>query len=176
MALASDVCVEQVMRQLRDRYCLLRRLREPHYTPSAKDEPNWLRFAHKIIARDVNGADYAQWAYTECINTTRQPLAYPNQIRCDKLLNSYVASKSERADAVLLKIRLSIDILTHELKRGRDPYHIVDDRFLDLSPLFRYALARKAGLSAQAQQFEEMAELEMLGEPLLRQFLTTYLA
>lgn len=164
------------MHQLRDRYCRLRRLREPYYQASTKDEPNWLRFAYKILSRDVNGADYVQWAYTEVVNTTRKPFAYPNQVRDEKMLIRYIESKPEREEAVRLKIKLSIDMLMHELSRGRTPLDIVNDRFLDLSPLFRYALARKAGLGEQARQFEELADLEMLGEPVLRQFLTTYLA
>ena len=164
---------EQATREMRDQYAQLRRRTAPGFRHREKDEVKWTELAARLIASGLDVRRYVRWAYD--FYRVKHPEVFVPMITAPTTLVIYREQVPEPKEEKLLEIRLQLDTLKTQLALGRTAREVVEDRFLDLGPVFRYALAQRAEMPDLVARFKQAAEFELASEPLYRDFLSGFL-
>jgi len=165
--------VEQAVREMRDQYAQLRSRTAPGFRHREQDEAQWTELAKWLIASGLAVRRYVRWAYD--FYRVKRPEVFVSMITSAKTLAIYREQVPDPKEEKLLEIRLQLDTLKTQLALGRTAREIVEDRFLELGPVFRFALAQRAGMPDLVSRFKTAAEFEMASEPLYRDFLSGFL-
>jgi len=143
-----------------------------HYRMNAQDEVKFKKLAAKLLEAKVDAIHFLEWAFA--FYRTNRPVVYASQIVSPKTLQIYRDKIPDVSREVSLEISLQIDTLKTQLALGRDAWEIINDPYLELGGLFRYALALKAQLPELAARFKDDAELTMQQHHLYREFLSGF--
>lgn len=169
----DSTLVEQTVRELRDQYALLRKRTAPRFRHREEHELKWTVLAGQLIAAGLDARRYVCWAYD--FHRVNRPDVFVPMITSPKTLAIYRDRVTEPKEEKLLEIRLQLDTLQTQLALGREAREIVEDRFLELGPVFRFALAQRAEMPDLVARFQNAAEFEMASEPLYRDVLSGFL-
>jgi len=133
----------------------------------------WAKLAAYIADKPVIPSRYVRWAYHEI--RVEQPIPWPQQIAAPARVDAFLREERQYVDGEVMKIRVQLDILHHQLASGRTIQEIVEDDLLDLGDAVRYAVARKAGMADSAERLKRWADLDLLNEPVYECMLSSFL-
>jgi hypothetical protein len=144
-----------------------------HYRMRQEDIDKFEKLAERLLSEGVDAVHYVEWAFD--FYRVNRPVVYASHIASPKTLQIYRDKIPSVTREVSLEISLQIDTLKTQLALGRDAREIIDDPYLELGSLFRYALAKKARLPELAARFKDDADLTLRQHQLYRDFLSGFL-
>lgn len=166
----NEETIERAVVEMKELYVRLRGLTSRAAGHAAHAEQKWYALAAELLSRGINPRRYIRWAYD--FYRRDHPDVYANMITSLKALRAFTSLHEDYEAEMRLAIRLQADTLSKQLELGRSPREIIEDVFLDLGPVFKYALARQHGLARYEEQLRGAAELEMACEPFYRQLVS----
>ena len=165
----NNEVIERAVVDMKELYTRLRGLTARNVGHSSHHEKKWFALAYELIARNLNPCRYIKWAYDFFRRTN--PDVYVTMITSPKILLVFLTEHPNYEAEVRLIIQLQADTLNRQLALGRSPQEIIEDSFLELGPVIKYALALSHDVPAYAERLRRAAELEMASEPLYQTLL-----
>ncbi|KKN73548.1 hypothetical protein LCGC14_0400000 [marine sediment metagenome] len=160
----NNEVIERAVVDMKELYTRLRGLTARNVGHSAQHEEKWFALAYELIVRNLNPCRYIKWAYDFFRRTN--PDVYVTMITSLKMVRVFAKDHPDYEAEVRLAIRLQADTMNRQLALGRSPQEILEDKFLELGPVFRYIVALQFNLPAHADQLRGPAELDLACEPL----------
>jgi hypothetical protein len=133
----------------------------------------WAKLAAKIKSLGIPPRRYVRWAYQRL--REQHAIVWVNLITSDNTFAAFAKEGVQDTAAELLYIRLQLDTIVHQLKRGRRIREVLEDPMLDVGDAVRYAVARKAEEADIARRLRKSAELDLINEPLYAELLSGFL-
>lgn len=165
--------VEEYINELVGAYTRLRRLDGLSYRRMSQHERFWRQLATALINQGVQPRRYMRWIYKQFRRHT--PLVYVQAVTSPKSVQRYIKAAPDRERELELLIRLQWHTLKAELDNGRTLIEILNDPYLELGVVFRYALACHARLPELMAAMKADAEFELYFEPLYAKYLADFL-
>ena len=161
--------IERVVGEMTELYTQLRGLTASRAAKAIGPMKKWYELAVEIVSRGINPRRYVRWVYDHFRRTN--PDVYASMVTSMKMFRVFTENHTNYEAEVRLAIQLQADTLRQQLALGRSPQEIIEDSFLELGPVFKYALAKKHGLADYEEQLRGAAELEVACEPLYQSLL-----
>ena len=164
---------EQMVKRLRAAYTRYRRLSAHNFRD--RNDKAWLKLSDLLLSQSVPAETYMRWCFDFYRNYYRR-IPYVNQVASEKTFNLFLAQRGDDYERRKAEIRLQLDTLQTQLRLGKSPQDIITDKFLEIGPVLRYALAVKAGHPEWAEHLKDAADVEMMDDELQRQLFHGYIS
>lgn len=159
-----SICVEK----LKQAYTVMRRQQRPAYTlrNDPRKERLWVSCAEGLISRALDPMDYVRYVF-EHIGMTDHGLQCPyvEQITSERWVDAFAAVAPTQKSKHIDRLQFQAEKLKTLMRNGFTLRWILLDIVEDLSPLFRYCVARSENLLDVAEMFREAAVFQAVTNP-----------
>jgi hypothetical protein len=157
---------------LKEAFVGIQRRYRPDIRRAGGDDLKWRNTAFLLLANECNPFAYMSFAFDAC---SHLGTVYPNMVTTGHMVQKYVMERPDIESDLKLLIKLQADSISHLLKRGRSLEEVLLDTTLELSAVFRFALAWSENRHDIAARFREAAQRMLTFQPLYKQLLAKWL-
>jgi hypothetical protein len=155
--------LERFVTELKTCFNKLRALDGLRSVDTIKHDKLWTQLAKQLYASGISGRRYLYWAYNQYRRFS--PIVYVPQLTSQKAVAWYQRDVLDYTAEITLLVHLQLQTLKNALDLGKTPREIIEDPALELGVVFKYALARSAGLPDLVDKLKPAAEAELYFEP-----------
>ncbi len=157
---------------LKRSYVMLQKRYRPDIKHAGGDESRWQAAAKMLLANSCDPYGYMAYAFEIFI---QKGTVVPNMVTSLKIVERYVLEKPDLDAELELLIQLQANLVQTYLRNGVSLPEILGNTKLEMSAVFRYALAYSEKLYDLAVRFEEDAKRMLVFKPAYRHILAKWL-
>ena len=170
----SDELVDAMVICLKDAYAKMRRRWRPDFRGVPERHDKQLRPVAEILVK-ANGNPYGYVHYLFDLLTRNNPDVYINQLSSKTLACEYLSQRPNERRRLELQTYLMANAVKTKLANGFPLEFVVTSEFMELTPIFRYAVAISNNRPDLASRYEDDAKRMLEFEPMYKELLGEWL-
>ncbi len=171
---AAEELVDAYVECLKDAYVKMRRRWRPEFRGVPERHDKQLRPVAQILAQ-VTANPYSYVHFLFDLLTKGNPDVYINQLCSKTLACEYLSQRPNEEQRIKLNIFLMANAVKSKIDNGFPLEFVITSEFMELTPVFRYAVAVSNNRPDLAARYEQDARRMLEFEPLYKELLAEWL-